>query len=165
VSTILDETLALVEQTTERIRDVMAELRPPMLDDYGLVATLRWYADQFSSRVGLPVRVSGHEPLIRLSPTIENALFRIATEALTNVAKHAQASQAMLSIEVEGGRLRMEISDDGIGFDPAYETGPEEDRGWGLLTMSERAEAVGGRFWIDSHPSYSGTRITVEVEQ
>jgi signal transduction histidine kinase len=59
----------------------------------------------------------------------------------------------------------MEISDDGIGFDPAYETGPEEDRGWGLLTMSERAEAVGGRFWIDSHPSYSGTRITVEVEQ
>jgi PAS domain S-box-containing protein len=164
-STILDETLALVEQTTERIRDVMAELRPPMLDDYGLVATLRWYADQFSSRVGLPVRVSGHEPLIRLTPTTENALFRIATEALTNVAKHAQASQATLSIDVEGGRLRMKIADDGIGFDPAHETGPEEDRGWGLLTMRERAEAVGGRFQIDSRPSHAGTRITVEVEQ
>lgn len=164
-STILDETLTLVEQTTERIRDLMAELRPPMLDDYGLVATLRWYADQFSSRVGLPVRVSGLEPLIRLTPTTENALFRIATEALTNVAKHAQASQVTLSIDMGGGRLRMEIADDGIGFDPAHETGPEEDRGWGLLTMSERAEAVGGRFWIDSHPSYPGTRITVEVEQ
>jgi PAS domain S-box-containing protein len=165
VSSILDETLALVEETTERIRDVMAELRPPMLDDYGLVATLRWYADQFGSRVGLPVQVGGHEPLIRLAPTTENALFRIATEALTNVAKHAQASQVMLNIDMEDRKLHMVVADDGIGFDPAREIGPEEDQGWGLLTMTERAEAVGGRFWVDSRPSFPGTRITVEVEQ
>lgn len=160
----LDESLALVEQTTERIRNVMAELRPPMLDDYGLMATLRWYGEQFTSRLGLPVRVLGTEPAPRLPVSMENALFRVATEALTNVAKHAHANQVTLELEVDAEIVRLAISDDGVGFDPAHVAGPEGSRGWGLLTMAERAEALGGRFRIESRPSCQGTRVAVEID-
>ncbi len=163
VETFLDESLVLVEQTTERIRDVMADLRPPMLDDYGLMATLRWFGDQFTSRVGLPVTVRGEELIPRLAEPIENALFRIATEALTNVAKHAQATEVTVVLEVEDEILRLIILDDGIGFDPERLAIHKKDRGWGLLTMAERAEALGGRFWVESQPSHTGTRIIVEI--
>jgi two-component system sensor histidine kinase UhpB len=165
VETFLDESLLLVEQTTERIRDVMADLRPPMLDDYGLMATLRWFGNQFTSRVGLPVTVRGQELAPRLAEPVENALFRIATEALTNVAKHAQATEATVVLEIEDETLRLTIRDDGIGFNPEGLANHEKDRGWGLLTMAERTEALGGRFWIESQPSHKGTRVIVEIVQ
>lgn len=163
VETFLDESLLLVEQTTERIRDVMADLRPPMLDDYGLMATLRWFGDQFTSRVGLPVTVSGEELSPRLSGPVENALFRIATEALTNIAKHARATEATVELEVEDETLRLIILDNGIGFNPERLPLQGGNRGWGLLTMAERAEALGGRFWVESQPSHTGTRVIVEI--
>ncbi|UCF60396.1 MAG: GAF domain-containing protein [Anaerolineaceae bacterium] len=163
VETFLDESLLLVEQTTESIRDVMSDLRPPMLDDYGLMATLRWFGDQFASRVGLPVTVQGEELIPRLAEPVENALFRIATEALTNVAKHAQATEATVALEVEDKTLRLIIQDDGIGFNPELLDTLEMDRGWGLLTMAERAEALGGQFWVESQPSHVGTRVIVEI--
>ncbi len=161
----LDESLNLVEQTTVRIRDVMAELRPPMLDDYGLVATLRWFGSQFSSRIGIPINVYGEELASRPTANEENALFRITTEALTNIAKHAQATQATVALEVEGNTLRLTIADDGTGFDYHRLSEPSEDRGWGLLTMTERVEAVGGRFWIESDPSKGGTRVVAEIDR
>jgi len=161
----LNESLNLVEQTTVRIRDVMAELRPPMLDDYGLVATLRWFGSQFSSRIGIPINVYGEELASRPTANEENALFRITTEALTNVAKHAQATQATVALEVEGNTLRLTIADDGTGFDYHRLSEPSEDRGWGLLTMTERVEAVGGRFWIESDPSKGGTRVVAEIDR
>ena len=141
----LDDSLSLVEQTTERIRGVMADLRPPVLDDYGLVAALHWYTERFTERTSIAIAVEGEEPLPRLAVHIENALFRIAQEALTNVAKHAQATQVTVTVAAEDGTLRLAVADDGIGFDLAHLTEPDGGRGWGLLTMSERAEAVGGR--------------------
>jgi len=150
----LDDSLSLVEQTAERIRDVMAYLRPPVLDDYGLVAALHWYGEQF----------------VRRTARVENALFRIAQEALTNVAKHAQATQVTMTVEMDSTTLRLVVADDGVGFDPSTTlrtspaplAEPDGGRGWGLLTMTERAEAVGGRCHIESNPR-QGTRVIVEV--
>jgi two-component system sensor histidine kinase UhpB len=158
----IDDSLFLVEQTTECIRDVMAELRPPVLDDYGLVAALRWYGEQFARRSGIAVAVEGEELVPRLAARVENALFHIAQEALTNVAKHAQAKNVKVTAQVQDEILCLLVADDGIGFDPASTTEPGGGHGWGLLTMTERAEAVGGRCRFESIPG-QGTRVIVEV--
>ena len=99
----LDDSLELVEATVESIRDVMAELRPAVLDDYGLAAVLRWYADDFGRRTGVATSVVGHDPTPRLSPAAEAILFRIAQESLINVAKHAQARRASVALETSNG--------------------------------------------------------------
>jgi signal transduction histidine kinase len=165
VRPFVEESLTLIEQTTERIRDVMFELRPAMLDEFGLVATLRWYGARLGSRTGFAVDVQGEEIIPQLTTPVENALFRIAQEALSNVSKHAQASQVTVTIGAQDGVTRLIIADDGLGFNPAEFAGPEEDRGWGLLIMAERAEAVGGRCWVESQPACRGTRVIVEVGQ
>jgi PAS domain S-box-containing protein len=155
----LEDSFKLVDQTTERIRDVMGELRPPVLDDYGLVAALRWYAEQFSSRTQILAEVQGEEPAPRLRAPVEIALFRIAQEALTNVAKHAAVTRVRVGVETTDAAVRLVIADDGAGFDPSR----LEDRPrWGLMTMRERAKAVGGQCTIDSYPG-KGTSVVVEV--
>jgi signal transduction histidine kinase len=160
----LEDSLSLVEQTAERTRDVMANLRPPALDDYGLVAALRWYGEQLARRTNTAIAVEGEEPIPRLAARVENALFRIAQEALINVAKHAQATRVAVTVEVDSRTLRLIVADDGIGFDPAHLPEPDGSRGWGLLTMTERAEAVGGHCRIESYPR-QGTQVTVEVDR
>ncbi|NIM93411.1 MAG: PAS domain S-box protein [Anaerolineales bacterium] len=159
----LDESLALLEQTTERIRDVMSDLRPPMLDDYGLIASLRTFSSQFATRVGLLVSVLGEEPSPRLPAAAENALFRIVTEALTNVAKHAEAEHVVVDLSASEEIVRIVIADDGIGFEPLSMDGPQGDVGWGILTMAERIESVGGQFRIESRPHGGGTRVIAEI--
>ena len=158
----IDDSLSLVEQTTERIRDVMAHLRPPVLDDYGLMAALHWYAEQFTRRTGIAVAVEGEELVPRLAARVESALFRIAQEALTNVAKHAQATSVMVTLQVHDEILRLVVADDGIGFDSAHMTQLDGGHGWGLLTMTERAEAVSGHCRIESIPR-QGAQVIVEV--
>jgi len=158
----LDDSMSLVEQTTEEIRDVMANLRPPVLDDYGLVAALHWYGEQFARRTNIVITVEGEEPVPRLDTRMENTLFRIVQEALTNVAKHAQATLVTVTIEVGNGNLRLIVADDGIGFDITNLPSPDVGRGWGLLTMRERAEVVGGIFRVESRPG-GGTKLIVEV--
>ncbi|MFC1932618.1 ATP-binding protein [Chloroflexota bacterium] len=162
VLSLLDDSLLLVEQTTEQIRDVMSTLRPPVLDEYGLVAALHWYGEQYTRRTKIEVSVEGEEPVPRLAARVENTLFRIAQEALTNVAKHAQATKVMVTIEVEDKTSSMVVTDDGIGFDPAHLPDSDAGRRFGLLTMKERTEAVHGDFHIESSPG-SGTRLTVAV--
>jgi signal transduction histidine kinase len=134
-----------------------------MLDDYGLVATLRWFGEQTAAKAGLSITLIGEEPGPRLVPPTENALFRVATEALTNVVKHAQATQVTVTVESTDEALRIVIADDGKGFDPHNETELGEDHGWGLITMAERIESVGGRFWIESRPSTGGTKVFAVV--
>jgi signal transduction histidine kinase len=158
----LDDSLSLLKQTTQRIRDVMADLQPPVLEDYGLMTALRWYGAQFASRAGIPVDVQGDELAPRLSHPVESVLFRIAQEALTNVARYAQATRATVTVTADEGVVRLVVSDDGVGFDPVRAAGPDGRQSWGLLTMAERTEAVGGRLWIDSDPK-QGTQVVVEV--
>lgn len=158
----LDDALIMVQETTRRIRDVMANLRPPVLDDYGLVTALKWYGDQFAQRANCRVIVRGEEPAPRLTILVENTLFRIVQEALTNVAKHAQATEVSISLEQENGLIRLIIADNGLGFEVEDLVEPGEKQSWGMLTMAERAEAVGGCCRIESQ-SGQGTRVVVEV--
>jgi two-component system sensor histidine kinase UhpB len=157
----LDDSLSLVEQTNVRVRQLMADLRPSVLDDYGLLATLRWYAEQFSSRMGVEVAVRGEEEAAYGLPAhVENALFRIAQEALHNTAKHAQATEATVALTARQGAVQLTISDNGVGFEPAE---VRNDRSsWGLLTMRERAESVGARCSIQTDPG-QGTCVVVDV--
>jgi PAS domain S-box-containing protein len=162
VRACLNDSLGLVKQTTGRIRDVMADLRPPELDDYGLLSALRWYVDQIRLRTGLAVAVEGDSLHPRLSSQQETALFRIAQEALTNVVKHAQATQATVTLEASERQLRMIITDDGVGFDPASLAITNETPHWGVLTMKERAQAIGACWRVESNLG-GGTRVVVEM--
>jgi signal transduction histidine kinase len=160
----LGDCLRLVEHTVEVVSHVMAELRPVVVKDHALMAVLRWQGRQFSRRTGVPVRVTGQEPVPRLSSAVENALCRIAQEALTNVAKYARGSQVDLTLESSAERVRMILVDDGCGFDPLAISSRRARQGWGLRIMRERAEAVGGRLQVESGPG-KGTRVTVDVRR
>jgi PAS domain S-box-containing protein len=160
----LAEAVALVEQIGETIRDVMAELRPPMLDDYGLLSALHWYGAEFSEKTGIGVDVQGQEMVPRLASPVELALFRIVQEAMANVAKHARATGVVLTESEDNGTVRLVIADNGVGFDQGQLGQPEGRHLWGLMTMSERAAAAGGRCRIDSQPG-QGTRVVVELSR
>jgi PAS domain S-box-containing protein len=160
----LDDSETLIEETAERTRDVMSNLRPTMLDDYGLVTALHWYGEHLSSRSGLPITIIDGGRLPYLEPVKENALFRIAQEALINAVKHSQASEVIVTLTVTGGKLRMIIADDGIGFNSAKVNSSNGHRNWGLLIMAERAEALNGQLLVESDPENGGTRIITEVD-
>ena len=161
-SRLLEDSIALVEQTTEFTRSLMADLRPPDMDDYGLVASIRWYSERFSMRTGVEVVMEGQEINPRPTTYIENNAFRIVQEVLTNISKHAGARRVRINVHVAEGKLKIAIFDDGVGFDPDKINKAGEHHGWGLMTMAERAEAIGGRFSLESETG-RGTRVTVEV--
>jgi len=158
----LDEASALIEETTDHIRALTFELRPPVLDDFGLVAALEWHAARVTAQTGLVVSVDGDEAEPRLPRLTEIALFRIAQEALTNIIKHAHTTTAHVHVTADERSIRLDIDDPGIGFDPSQATHRDAKIGWGLLNMRERAEALGGSFSIASSQE-RGTQITVEV--
>jgi signal transduction histidine kinase/CHASE1-domain containing sensor protein len=158
----LDDATALVDSTTGVIENVMTELRPPMLDDYGLLPALQWYATQFSGRTGIEVKVHGDEGMERLPQATEIALFRIAQEALTNVAKHAHATHVDIGLEHTGRRFTLAISDDGVGLEAGAPSAAGRRQGLGMVTMRERSQSAGGRFEIGSAAG-GGTRVVVRI--
>ncbi len=137
-------------------------LRPPLLDDFGLIAALRWFCDQFTRRTNIVASVIGKETETKLAPRVENAIFRIAQEAITNIAKHAQASKLTVKLKTTETSFQLVIIDDGVGFDTTKSSELNDEKGWGLLTMAERTEAVGGQCSIVSTPG-SGTMVIVDV--
>ena len=158
----LNDSMALLEETVETIRGLMAQLRPPVLDDYGLATALRWYVEQVAARADLDAtfKLSGED--VRFPPEMEIALFRVVQGALTNVIKHADARRVAVTMDIAAGSVTIVIEDNGRGF--LLETTHEdmESPHWGLLTMRERAAAIGGRCTIETSPG-RGTRVTVEV--
>ncbi len=158
ISSRLNDSVSLVKQTTEQVRNVMAYLRSPVLDDYGLVAAIDLYGKQISERTGINVTVNGEQTARPPSQT-ENAMFRIVQESLTNVVKHAHATEVVIRVFETGGKLHLSLEDNGVGYDT--EAGVRTG-GWGLITMSERALAIGGTCSVKSRPGL-GTTITVEV--
>lgn len=158
----LTDSMELVEQITERIRNVMSELRPMVLDDYGLVDGLEWYAGRLAVRSGLRIHVSQEGILPELPDTVVNGLFRIAQEALANVVRHAEAQQVTIQIEGDPGQVCMTITDDGCGFQPRRGSHESGENGWGLLIMQERAVAIGGQVEIRSTPGH-GTQVKVTI--
>jgi PAS domain S-box-containing protein len=159
----LEDSLKLVDETIESIRDVMAALRPAVLDDYGLSAGLRWYATQFSERTAVAAKVIEQGLGRRLPGWVEKALFRIAQEALANVAKYACVSEVTLELVITADASRLTIVDDGCGFDPLACQQPAKDHGWGLIIMRERAAAVGAELSVQSAPGH-GTRVVVTLK-
>jgi signal transduction histidine kinase len=158
----LADSLTLVERTAAAIRGVMTDLRPGVLDDYGLVAALHGLGDEMAARTGIVVDVQAEELVPRLAASVENALFRIAQEALTNVMKHARASEVTVSLDAEDRVVRLVIADNGTGFELGRPQAPHDVRHWGLSAMAERALGVGGRCRVDSRPG-KGTHVIVEV--
>lgn len=156
----LNDSSALLESTVDSIENVMAELRPPMLDDYGLLPALHWYAKDFSKRTGIDVSVAGTESSERLAPEMEIALFRIAQEALTNVAKHASATRVTVFLAHTEDHCVMTVTDDGIGLEA--ERADARRPGLGMVTMRERSQAVGGRFSVKTVAG-GGTRVEITI--
>jgi PAS domain S-box-containing protein len=158
----LGDARSTLEIISRRIRSLMAKLRPPVLDDYGLPAALRWHCDLFSKQVSIKVDLSVDDSFPRLSSDRELALFRITQEALTNVTKHAMAGRVFVALACEGARIRLSVRDDGAGFDAAKAFHRTDTCGWGLTIMRERAEAVGGIFLLETAPG-RGATIAVEL--
>jgi PAS domain S-box-containing protein len=156
------DSAALLESTMDAIENVMSELRPPMLDDHGLAAALDWHARKFSRRTGIAVAVHADEPAVQPVPQVQIALFRIAQEALNNIAKHAGARHAEIALDQEDGDCVMSVQDDGIGFDVGENASDKPKTGLGMVTMRERSQAVGGRFEVQALPE-CGTRLSVRV--
>ena len=160
----LEDMRSMLESVSRTIRGMMSELRPPVLDDYGLPAALRWYCDVFALRTGLAVELEIADDFPRLAPTQELALFRIAQEALGNVSKHAHARTVRVSLERTGVAVQMAVGDDGSGMDTGTVVNNQEQTHWGLTIMRERAQAIGGTLEIDT-ASGRGTTITVQLKE
>lgn len=159
----ISDSALVVKQTSEQIRHLISNLRSPVLDDYGLAAAIDVYGKQFASRTGIDVVVKGSEVDIALPAHVENALFRIVQESLTNIVKHSKATQVAISIDISDGVLRLFVRDNGIGYDMDKLGKTSGDHGWGLITMTERALAVGGHCRVKSSPGL-GTQVVVEVQ-
>jgi PAS domain S-box-containing protein len=159
----LAETISLVEQASDRVRDLSLDLRPSMLDDLGLLPTLRWYINSYEKRTETPVIFEAVNLGERLAPEVEIALYRIVQESLNNITKHARAKKVKIRLEQKKKKVVVLIKDDGIGFHPdrvVSETIPV--KGIGLLGMQERVRLLGGSFRIRSHKG-QGTSIFVEL--
>ena len=159
----LEDTRALIDDTTASIREICADLRPPVLDYAGLPAGLESYANQFSRRTGIPVEVECSNPAVRLSSEFESTLFRIAQEALTNCAKHAHATSIRVTLDQGDRFVILTVADNGIGFDPDRLRMAIHPRGLGTITMKELTEFLGGIFVLESSHG-EGTRIRVEID-
>lgn len=162
ITSRLDDIETLVQESVQRMRSIMADFRPPMLDAYGLIAALNWYGEQFSRRANISVNINDrYFKEIRLPGEIEIALFRIVQEALTNVAKHAQASKVDIELLENNDSILMTITDNGVGFATQMQ-GISSEGHWGLTNMRERARAINGQFLLRSVPG-QGTQILVKV--
>ncbi|MBI2318145.1 MAG: PAS domain-containing sensor histidine kinase [Betaproteobacteria bacterium] len=154
------DTQTLLEGTAVQIRDIMANLHPPALDDYGLLAALRTHVESLGARVAVSITVHGEDFTPRLPLAVETALFRIAQEALANAIKHARARNIEVALGATPERVTLTIADDGVGF--AAEHTKSAGNHWGLATMRERADTVGAKLRIESPPG-RGVHVIVEI--
>jgi formate dehydrogenase gamma subunit len=159
----LAELRELAVETLEDVHRLIYDLRPSVLDDLGLAAGLRWYAENRLQPAGVRVRVmvTGEEK--RMPTEVETALFRIGQEAISNAVRHAQAAYVLVSLDFQDGSVTLEVEDDGVGFDVPSVTDSSAPRlGWGILGMQERAILLGGTTEIISEPG-SGTLVKVSI--
>jgi signal transduction histidine kinase len=135
-------------------------MRPPILDDLGLVPAVDFMARGLSRRSGVAIAVDG--ATARVPPEVETNLYRIVQEALANVVRHAAAVHAWVRIAIASGEAVVEVGDDGCGFDVDDVLRRRGERGIGFLGIQERVDALGGRLRVESRPG-AGTRVRVTV--
>jgi PAS domain S-box-containing protein len=158
----VEDGIRVLDEALDQIRDLSFELRPSLLDDLGLAAALRWYADRYAQRTGVRCEIQTDLPHqdVRFARELETACFRIAQEALTNVARHSQAVKVSIQLQTRNNCLLLRVKDDGVGFDvPQLRQRLPSGSTLGLQGMQERAQAVGGSLWVVSAPS-QGTQIS-----
>ncbi|MEW6376963.1 MAG: sensor histidine kinase [Thermodesulfobacteriota bacterium] len=159
----LGEAKSLSNQVITAMRQLSMDLRPTMLDDLGLIPTLRWYTQNFSNRVNIDSHFEAIGFEEKLPPQIETAFYRIIQEALNNIAKHAEASRVEISLEQRDSMICASITDNGKGFDMNKVLHPESpERGFGIIGMQERVSLLGGHIDIKSKPGL-GTQIHIEI--
>ena len=158
----LNDALLLLDQVSASIREVIGDLRPALLDEFGLIAAIKCHASRFSSGTGIPLFVRAEDRRLGLTEKAKTALFRILQEALTNVARHAEAEKVEVTLDEDEKSMRLCIADDGKGFHVSRGGECATRTQWGLVNMKERAEVIGGKLHIESG-SGKGTRIIVEV--
>lgn len=159
----LDDSVKLVEQSISNVRELSQLLRPTILDDFGLDASLRWLVGRFGERTGIEVDYRSTFNA-RLPDQTETHLFRIVQEALTNIARHSQATRVVIQLGSENGAVRLSISDNGRGLNPPGSPRPDRGNGkkggMGISGMRARAASAGGDAKIESTP---GGGVTIEV--
>jgi signal transduction histidine kinase len=154
---------SLATRALEQTHELILDLRPIVLDDLGLIAAMRSYAEEHLVPRGVEVQVTQRGTARRLPPELEITLFRIVQEAINNIANHAAAQHASIVIEFRDSVVEVVVVDDGRGFDSATVFDPDDGgRGFGLLGMKERATLAEGTLDIDSQTG-RGTRITITM--
>jgi signal transduction histidine kinase len=158
----LADTQTLLQETMETVHRFARELRPSMLDELGLLPALRSQMKAFAERTGIEVRFRANAIAENLDSEQKTVVFRIAQESLTNVAKHAQASQVEVTIRKLGKSICMEVADNGKSFREDAQTSAKTGKRLGLLGMQERVRLVNGKFAVHPHPG-RGTTVRVEI--
>lgn len=161
---IIDEKLEamtrLVDSAISSVRQVITEMRPSMIDDLGLMATIEWQLDEFGKRNALAVEMDRNCDDIGFDDkALEISIFRIFQEALNNIAKHANATHVVVRVLDSGDRLVLEVEDDGCGFDADIDTRIDS---FGIISMSERALVMDGDVDVNSTPG-GGTKVKLTV--
>jgi len=154
---------ALADGCLAEVRQLSHVLRPQMLDELGLLPTLRWLVRTVRERTGLAVTLDSQGCEDRMEPDAETLVYRIAQESLTNVVKHAGVSAATVRLERRDDRLLLRVEDSGIGFDAeGVLSARDEDRGFGVRAMRDRVHFFNGRFELHSAPG-KGTVVEAEL--
>jgi two-component system, NarL family, sensor histidine kinase DegS len=151
----------LLDEIENQLRRLSHELRPTILDDLGLVPAIEFLSQGISARTGVPIGVEGGG-VGRLPAHVEEVLYRVTQEALTNASKHAKATSITVTLEQAGTELRCRVRDDGIGFDLRAALASNNERGFGLINMRERLKFVGGTCVITSSPN-QGSEVLATV--
>lgn len=149
----------LVDSTVNNVRRIASSLRPAILDDLGAAAAIEWMASEFGERTGMQCLVDVEDLELAGGVEANTAAFRIFQEALTNVARHADATKVEVSLRRKGGECVLEIADDGVGISDAALS---DRRSLGLLGMRERAAALGWSLDIAKNPS-AGTKVVLRI--
>jgi two-component system sensor histidine kinase UhpB len=147
----------VVRDSLEDVRRIAIELRPEALDDLGLPSALAVLADRFAQQLGLEIREDLPPSVPPLAPDVELVAYRVAQEALTNVARHSASSRAELTLDCDPDRLLLTVRDDGLGLAPGHSPGT------GMRGMRERATLIGARLEIGNRDSGSGCEVRLEV--
>ncbi|MGB9715318.1 MAG: GAF domain-containing protein [Thermodesulfovibrionales bacterium] len=159
---LVDKTESMIkriDETIQSVKKICTELRPPILDHFGITAAIEWYVDEFKKRTGINCDVSFEPNEINLNQELSTALFRICQEALTNVSRHADASEVKLELKLKGERVLLEIKDNGKGITEKQLLKPKS---YGIMGIKERVNFLGGNVTINGIKG-EGTYMSVSI--
>ena len=157
VKTKLKNIIGLLDDSNQSVRRILNELKPSILDEYGLLDAIEWKSKEITEISGIPVIFNSTVSELKLPDESSNCIYRVFQESLTNIIRYAKASQVIVSLRVSGETIQVSITDDGTGFDTAEF---KNKNSFGILGMTERVKSLGGKFELTSFPG-KGTNITI----